>query len=372
MDGAIIPAMRMRDTGPANRGQARVAPYACRRGLVRIRNHHSYRAVSGQAHMTVHHIEVPGVTLRVDDMGYGAPVVMLPGMLCDATLFEQQAQALAPHCRVIRPDWRGHGYSTVPDSPWRMERLVEDVRAVCNVLQLDRVTLVGFSLGGMVAMRFALAHAQRVRALVLLNTSGQREDGWRRFKFHALANLAGSIGPVPFLTGEAAKAMFSPRFRHAHPQVVTAWRQRLGNMSPRVVREVVRMVADRDDVLAGLRTLRIPALVIAGGQDVNTPPAHAESLSASLARSLLKVMPASGHATPLEQPEAVLSELSVFLAACGVLPPEAALAQASPAQAAACAGRAERAASPAPTRAADSTPKASAKAEPWKTEAGWP
>jgi pimeloyl-ACP methyl ester carboxylesterase len=69
--------------------------------------------------MSVHHIEVPGVTLRVDDIGYGAPVVMLPGMLCDASLYDAQARALSAYCRVIRPDWRGHGYSTDPGMPPR-------------------------------------------------------------------------------------------------------------------------------------------------------------------------------------------------------------------------------------------------------------
>lgn len=275
--------------------------------------------------MSLHHVEVSGVTLHVDDIGHGEPVLMLPGMLCDISLFDHQAQALARHCRVIRPDWRGHGYSTAPSTPWSLDRLVEDIRAVCNALQLERVTLAGFSLGGMVAMRFALAHPTRVRALVLMNTSGQAEDGWRRFKFHALANMAGTLGMVPFLTAEAAKAMFSPHFRATRPEVVSQWRQRLGRMDGKVVRSVVRMVADRGDVLGELRTLRVPALVVAGGYDGNTPPAHSTALAANLSRSLIKTVSASGHATPLEQPDELLTEISVFLTACGVLSPAGAL-----------------------------------------------
>lgn len=321
--------------------------------------------------MSVHHIEVPGVTLRVDDIGYGAPVVMLPGMLCDASLYDAQARALSAYCRVIRPDWRGHGYSTDPGMPWRLERLVEDVRAVCNVLHIDDITLVGQDLGGLVALRFTLAHRERVRALALLNTSAQDEDGWRRFKLQALASLAGSIGPVAYLTGELAKSMFSPAFRDTQPQLVAAWRRQTGRMTPSVVRDVMHLLANRDNLLPRLRSLRVPTLVIGSSQDMLTPPAHAEALAAALPGALLKILPDGGHALPLEQPGVLLAELVVFLTTCGVLPPGAAL-QAAPAQAVARAGLAARAATPAPTSAAETTPKASAKAAPWKIEAGWP
>ena len=269
--------------------------------------------------MTIHHVEVPGVTLHVDDIGHGEPVLMLPGMLCDTRLFEFQAQELARHARVIRIDWRGHGYSTRPRSPWSMDRLVEDVRAVCNVLELDRVTLVGFSLGGMVGMRFALTHPQRVRAMVLMNTSGSCEDTWRRIRFHALAGAAGLFGPVWWLTGEAAKAMFSAPFRRRQPRAVSTWRQALGRMDGGVVRRVVELVADRDSVLAKLQTLDIPALVIAGQLDTNTPPAHARALAQHLPRARLVVLRDTGHGTPIEQPLATLAALSDFLKECGVI-----------------------------------------------------
>jgi pimeloyl-ACP methyl ester carboxylesterase len=227
---------------------------------------------------------------------------------------------------------------------------------VCNVLHIDDITLVGQDLGGLVALRFTLAHRERVRALALLNTSAQDEDGWRRFKLQALASLAGSIGPVAYLTGELAKSMFSPAFRDTQPQLVAAWRRQTGRMTPSVVRDVMHLLANRDNLLPRLRSLRVPTLVIGSSQDMLTPPAHAEALAAAL---------------PLEQPGVLLAELVVFLTTCGVLPPGAAL-QAAPAQAVARAGLAARAATPAPTSAAETTPKASAKAAPWKIEAGWP
>nr|WP_297353272.1 alpha/beta fold hydrolase [uncultured Caldimonas sp.] len=269
--------------------------------------------------MTIHHVEVPGVTLHVDDIGHGEPVLMLPGMLCDTRLFEFQARELAQHVRVIRIDWRGHGYSTRPSTPWSLDRLAEDVRAVCNVLELDQVTLVGFSLGGMVGMRFALAHPQRVRAMVLMNTSGGREDTWRRIKFHALAGGAGLFGPAPLLTGEAAKAMFSAPFRRRQPRAVSAWRQALGRMDGGVVRRVVEMVADRDSVLPRLQALDIPALVVAGQLDTNTPPAHARALAQHLRRARLVVLRGTGHGAPIEQPVATLAAISDFLKECAVI-----------------------------------------------------
>jgi 3-oxoadipate enol-lactonase len=267
--------------------------------------------------MSLHHVEVPGVTLCVDDIGQGEPLLLLPGMLCDTSLFEAQARALAAHARVLRLDWRGHGYSTGPhQTRWDLTRLVEDVHAVCQALQLERVNLVGFSLGGMVALRYALAHPGRVRSLALLNTSGSEEDLGRRLRFLALSRLAGLLGPHPALTALAAREMFAPGFRRAAPHTVAAWRR-------------VRMVAQRGDVLRESQRLRgLPSLVLSSGRDLTAPPAHGHALARALAAHEV-VLADAGHASPLEEPDSVLQVLDGFWRAHGVLPPRLTMALAA-------------------------------------------
>ena len=276
--------------------------------------------------MSLHHIDVPGVTLHVDDIGTGEPLLFLSGLLCDSTLFEHQAGALSRHARVIRMDWRGHGYSTRPKgSGWKMERLIEDVRAVCNFLQLDRVTLVGFGLGGNVAARFALEYPQRVRALVLMGTSAGPQDLWRRIKLHVLAGMSGLFGPVSALAAQAAKAMFSPGYRREYSHVVAAWSHALERMDPDVVRGMLRMFAERDNLLPRLprlRELRLPVLLLAGTQDELVSPGHVHAVCQKLHGAQHQLLPGAGHAIPLERPEATLAALRRFLIDSGVMPPE--------------------------------------------------
>jgi 3-oxoadipate enol-lactonase len=280
--------------------------------------------------MSLHHVEVPGVTLCVDDIGQGEPLLLLPGMLCDTSLFEAQARALAAHARVLRLDWRGHGYSTGPhQTRWDLTRLVEDVHAVCQALQLERVNLVGFSLGGMVALRYALAHPGRVRSLALLNTSGAREDLGRRLRFAALSRLSATLGPQAWLTALAAREMFSPGFRRRAPDTVAAWRRAIERLEPGVVRGVVRMVAQRGDVLQDVQRLRgLPSLVLSSGRDLTAPPAHGRALARALAAHEV-VLADAGHASPLEEPDLVLQVLSGFWRAHGVLPPRLTMALAA-------------------------------------------
>jgi pimeloyl-ACP methyl ester carboxylesterase len=280
--------------------------------------------------MSLHHVEVPGVTLCVDDIGQGEPLLLLPGMLCDTSLFEAQAHALARHARVLRLDWRGHGFSTGPhQTRWDLSRLVEDVHAVCQSLQLERVNLVGFSLGGMVALRYALAHPTRVRSLALLNTSGGREDLGRRLRFLALSRLAGLLGPHPALTALAAREMFAPRFRRHARDTVVAWRRAIEKLDPGVVRGVVRMVAQRGDVLREAQRLRgLPSLVLSSGRDLTAPPAHGHALARALAAHEV-VLADAGHASPLEEPDLVLQVLDGFWRAHGVLPPRLTMALAA-------------------------------------------
>jgi pimeloyl-ACP methyl ester carboxylesterase len=276
--------------------------------------------------MTLHHIDVPGVTLHADDIGDGEPLVFLSGLLCDSSLFEHQAHELARHARVIRIDWRGHGYSPRPiGSGWKMERLVEDVRAVCNALQVERVSLVGFGLGGNVAARFALEHPQRMRSLALMNCCLRSEDLGRRIRLHVLAGMCGLFGPNASLSSQTAGVMFSSRFREAHGAVVESWRHALERMHPDVVRGMLRMFAERDSMLPRVRRLaefRLPILLLASSLDRVVPPQAMLALSQDLRTASLHVVADAGHALPLEQPEAVLSALRSFLADAGVIPPE--------------------------------------------------
>jgi 3-oxoadipate enol-lactonase len=119
--------------------------------------------------VAVHHV----VTGPAD-----APVVVLSNSMgADLRMWDAQVDALAEHFRVVRYDTRGHGQSPVPDGPYSMDDLADDVIALIDTLGVEKAHVVGPSLGGMTGIRLAARNPDRVDAMVLLCTAAFLEVG---------------------------------------------------------------------------------------------------------------------------------------------------------------------------------------------------
>ena len=108
-------------------------------------------------------VEVNGARLWYDEAGSGPPVLLLHGGLGDSGLWEPVVPFLAERFRVIRTDLRFFGRSTGPAAPWSW---VDDIVGVLDELEAERAALVGLSLGGKLALDVAVAHSERLSALV--------------------------------------------------------------------------------------------------------------------------------------------------------------------------------------------------------------
>ena len=124
---------------------------------------------------------VRGIEMAYDDLGRGSPVVFLHGFPFDRSMWREQAEALSATCRVVAPDLRGHGETTVVNDPATMEEMAEDVAALLNGLGMERAVVCGLSMGGYVALAFFRKYSERVRALILADTRPQADtDEGRR------------------------------------------------------------------------------------------------------------------------------------------------------------------------------------------------
>ena len=122
------------------------------------------------------HADVNGVSLYYEEHGSGEPLVLLHGGIGNSEMFGAIMPALSASRRVITVDLQGHGATADVDRPLRPETMADDVAALIAHLGLDRADVMGYSLGGLVALRTAIQHPQRVRRLVLVSV-GFRRDG---------------------------------------------------------------------------------------------------------------------------------------------------------------------------------------------------
>ena len=130
------------------------------------------------------HVTVNGVRLRYLDWGTAGkmPVVCLHGHTGQAHIWDEFAEAMAPHYHVLAVDQRGHGESQWADTGYERDRFVEDLAAFMDALSLQRVVLVGLSMGGWHSMLYTPDHQDRVERIVIVDIAPEPGNDYVRMR----------------------------------------------------------------------------------------------------------------------------------------------------------------------------------------------
>jgi 3-oxoadipate enol-lactonase len=185
---------------------------------------------------------------------------------------EQLPPLLAAGFRVLRLDMRGHGGSDTVAGPYTMSALAGDVAAAIDALGLDRVHYVGLSIGGMIGQGFALEHAAKLRSLMLCDTLPSTlpdaKAAWAP-RIEAVTK-ANSLAPIADATMDR---WFTGAFKPRNPQRWQQIRDTVAETSPSGFLGCAAAILDFDWA-PGLPSLKVPTLVVCGGEDPGTPPAQ--------------------------------------------------------------------------------------------------
>lgn len=155
-----------------------------------------------------------GQKIFFEDVGAGPAVVLGHSFLCSGKMWRGQVPILAREFRVLNLDFRGHGRSGAVTRPFSLYDAVSDVVAVLDQLEIKDAVWCGLSVGGMVALRAALMHPERVRALILLDTDAGAETPIRTLRYSAMGMGARVLGITPFLS-PITRLMFGATTRGA-------------------------------------------------------------------------------------------------------------------------------------------------------------
>jgi pimeloyl-ACP methyl ester carboxylesterase len=254
--------------------------------------------------------DVRGLPVHYEEDGDGPPVLFCHGFLMDRTMFDPQVESLAPGYRCIRMDERGFGGTPV-DGPFDYWDLADDAAGLLDRLDVDEAVWVGMSQGGFLALRAALAHSDRVRGLVLIDTDAAVDDPATREGYREMFRTWFEHGPVDPLVEEVAGLILG-----GDEQLRRTWIERWREIPPERLRRPAECLLERDDVSGRLDEIDAPALVIHGTEDRAIPMDRAEALERGLPNSegLLRVEGAA-HAPNLTHPEVVNPRLRSFLEA---------------------------------------------------------
>ena len=255
------------------------------------------------------------VELAVHDQGAGPPILFVHGFPLDHSMWRGQLAAespLATRFRLIAPDLRGFGASSVTPGTVGMQQMADDLAALLDTLDIDEpVVFVGLSMGGYVAWRFWERHARRVRALVLCDTRSAPDTPEAARGRQQLAARVLAEGTAPVATAMLPK-LFAEETATRQPAIVSAMEEVVRRTAPEGVAAALRGMAERPDATPLLATIRVPTLVLVGEHDAISPPAEMRKIADGIAGAQYVEVPDAGHMAPLENAAAVNAAIANF------------------------------------------------------------
>ena len=239
----------------------------------------------------------------------GAPVVVFTGSLgTDLTMWQPQSGRLGEHFRTLRYDLRGHGASEVPPGPYSMADLGADLVALLDRLGIERASLCGLSIGGMISMWVAAHIPERVERLVLCCTSAQLgpAEGWTD---RAATVRAGGVEAV---ADAVLGRWFTPGFAAAEPALIARMRRILTATPAEGYAGCCEAIAAMD-LTPELPSITVPTLVVAGEEDPATPPEHGRRIAELIAGARFETVSPAAHLATVERPDVTTAMILRFL-----------------------------------------------------------
>ena len=244
--------------------------------------------------------------------GSGPPVVLIHGFGLNRAMWQWQRPALTPHFGVLSYDLLGHGESARPAGTPDLVMFSRQLRALMDRCGIERAAVVGFSLGGMIARRFALDHPGRLSALAILHSPHDRSPAERN-AVRARVRLAQENGPAAGVDA-ALERWFTPAFRAEAPETIARVRSWITRNNPAVYAQAYRVLAEGDaEIARGLERIACPTLVMTGADDPGNTPAMARAMAGLIPDARLVVLPGLRHMALAESPPAINAPLCVFL-----------------------------------------------------------
>lgn len=253
-------------------------------------------------------IAVNGVALNVVESGAGIPILLLHGFTGSQETWAPFQAAWSGY-RLIAVDLLGHGDSDCPADPerYRMPYTVRDLFALLDARAVDPAVVLGYSLGGRIALRLALAAPARVRALILESASpgiaDPTERAARRERDAALADTIERDGLPAFISQWESLPLFAGQTRLPAATRARLRAQRLRHTAAGLANSLREIGAGMDEpIFDQLPAIPMPVLLIAGDLDP-TYTAHVQRMTAMIPRAEAALVPDAGHTVHLEQPD---------------------------------------------------------------------
>ena len=241
-----------------------------------------------------------------------APILLLHGVGLDLTMWDAQVETLEASWQVVRYDFWGHGRTPPKTGIKGIQDYVEQLQELLEHLGIEKLHLIGLSMGGLIAQGFAKAATERLLSLTLMNTVyRRREEELEGVRSRLKLTKTHGLEPI---TQAALKRWFDDDFKSQHPEIIEYLTTRLttNDLTSYIAAYSVFIEAD-NEIGEVLKNVYCPTLVMTGEKDVGSTPEIAQRMVDDLPNSRIEIIPRLHHLAPLENPEVVNKILIDFL-----------------------------------------------------------
>lgn len=236
--------------------------------------------------------KVDDIELYYEQYGEGEPIIFSYGWLDDCSVWKSQIELFARNHTVILYDHRGHGKSDKPRADYSVQTLSADLHDFIQMLKLEKVTLVGFSLGGMAALMFTLQHPAKVAKLVLVGTTAKMAK--YIYILYALRYL------LPYRT--FARIVSRVKIYRPSQEMIKDNISRAMQVPKYAAYKCLAEFTRNYDIRNRVSEIKVPTLIIVGAKDRTNLKASVR-LNREIEGSTLRVISDIGHSVMIEKPE---------------------------------------------------------------------
>ncbi len=259
-------------------------------------------------------VELAGERVRYLEGGAGWPVLLIHAFPLNADMWRPQIERAPDGWRLIAPDLRGFGSRAASVHPTpSMDAFAGDLTAFLDALEIDRAVIGGLSMGGYITFVLLRNAPERFSAVLLANTRAGADTAEGVEGRRKMSELVRADGPRAVADQMLPKLLGSTSLR-ARPHLAAQVRAMIMGNSAEGIDAAIHAMMRRPDSTPMLGGIALPALVIAGEEDVLIPVADTEALGRDIPRSRLVFLPGAGHLSSLEAPEQFSLALADFLA----------------------------------------------------------
>ncbi|PWJ44768.1 alpha/beta fold hydrolase [Sediminitomix flava] len=250
------------------------------------------------------------IDLYYEEYGSGEPLLLIHGLGSCSGDWDYQVSDFRHHYRLIIPDLRGHGNSSKPKTPYSMRLFAQDIISLIEQLNLEKVNLVGLSLGGMISFQIAALRPDLVKSMVVVNSTPSFKPSTFREQYSLWLRLSIlRLFGLRYASRLVAVRMFPKPEHVALKQRVY---RRLINNDTHAYKNSIRAIVRWKLSDEQLRHMHLPILIVTGDRDIYSV-AYKEAYTTKLPNAKLVVIPDSGHGTPHDQPLLFNKEVKDFL-----------------------------------------------------------